>query len=211
VLAEGIETEEHLRRALAMGAQLGQGWLFGRPSALQDMVPPSSAVPFVACRSDDPSTPFAGLPSSTSPRVATKDLLLPMSHHLEHQALRAPEPPVLLAAFEDVRHFTAGTARRYRHLAEKCSFVGALGAGMSAEPVPGVPGVRGADLALDDILRGEWVVAVVGPHFAGALIARDLLDGGPDRQRRFLFTITYDRSQVIRAANSLLSRIIPRL
>jgi DICT domain-containing protein len=82
---------------------------------------------------------------------------------------------------------------------------------MGAEPVPGDPTVRGADLASDDVLRGEWVVTVVGPHFAGALIAKDLLDGGPDRQRRFLFTITYDRDQVIRAANSLLRRVIPEL
>ena len=31
VLAEGIETEEHLVMARALGATLGQGWLFGRP------------------------------------------------------------------------------------------------------------------------------------------------------------------------------------
>src|ERR1700761_6484302 len=34
ILAEGIETERHLERALAMGAKLGQGWLFGRPGPL---------------------------------------------------------------------------------------------------------------------------------------------------------------------------------
>ncbi len=31
VLAEGIETDEHLATARALGATLGQGWLFGRP------------------------------------------------------------------------------------------------------------------------------------------------------------------------------------
>ena len=35
ILAEGIETEEHLRRALALGASYGQGWLFGRPGELR--------------------------------------------------------------------------------------------------------------------------------------------------------------------------------
>ena len=34
ILAEGIETEAHLRRAEAIGARLGQGWLFGRPGPL---------------------------------------------------------------------------------------------------------------------------------------------------------------------------------
>src|SRR3954451_21962486 len=33
VLAEGIETEQHLAMARALGATLGQGWLFGRPGA----------------------------------------------------------------------------------------------------------------------------------------------------------------------------------
>ncbi len=32
VLAEGIEDEGHLRMARALGARLGQGWLFGRPA-----------------------------------------------------------------------------------------------------------------------------------------------------------------------------------
>src|ERR1700761_2702287 len=35
ILAEGIETEDHLRRALALGASYGQGWLFGRPGELR--------------------------------------------------------------------------------------------------------------------------------------------------------------------------------
>ena len=34
LLAEGIETAEHLERARAVGATLGQGWLFGRPAPL---------------------------------------------------------------------------------------------------------------------------------------------------------------------------------
>src|SRR5438094_762182 len=31
VLAEGIETQEHRDKGLQLGANLGQGWLFGRP------------------------------------------------------------------------------------------------------------------------------------------------------------------------------------
>ena len=34
ILAEGIETEGHLQRALNLGATFGQGWLFGRPGPL---------------------------------------------------------------------------------------------------------------------------------------------------------------------------------
>jgi DICT domain-containing protein len=82
--------------------------------------------------------------------------------------------------------------------------VAALGVGMGAEPVPGV---RGADLATDDILRHEWNLAVLGPHYAGALVARDLGDVGPDRDRRFEFVLTFDRELVIDVAAALVRRV----
>ena len=206
ILAEGIETEEHRRRAISMGATLGQGWLLGRPGPLSSptsplfnpMAEPTPAEP-------ETGTPFSLVEGRTSLRIGTKDLLLPMSHHLERQALRASEPPVLLAAFEHVDHFTEGTRRRFAALARNCAFVGALGLGM---PVSPAPGVRGAQLSHDDPLRGEWVVTCVGPHFAGALISRDLGDSGPDRDRRFLFTVTYERPTVVRAARTLLAKIV---
>jgi hypothetical protein len=51
------------------------------------------------------------------------------------------------------------------------------------------------------------VVAVVGDHYAGALIARDLGDSGPDRDRRFSFALTHDHDTVLAAARSLLERV----
>ncbi|HEY2479518.1 MAG TPA: EAL domain-containing protein [Solirubrobacterales bacterium] len=46
ILAEGIETEDHLRRALALGASYGQGWLFGRPAEMcADREPVGSTFP----------------------------------------------------------------------------------------------------------------------------------------------------------------------
>ena len=41
VVAEGIETPEHVNRARALGAGLGQGWHFGRPGALPESFPPA--------------------------------------------------------------------------------------------------------------------------------------------------------------------------
>jgi len=54
-------------------------------------------------------------------------------------------------------------------------------------------------------------VAVVAPHFAAALLARDLGDAGPDLERTFEYALTYRRDTVVRAANTLLSRVAPRL
>ena len=75
------------------------------------------------------------------------------------------------------------------------------------DAVAGADGVRAVDLAAGDPLLAEWNVIVVGPHFAGALLARDLGDGGDDRQRRFDYLITHDRELVIRAARAMLRRI----
>ncbi|GLY17108.1 hypothetical protein Kisp01_41230 [Kineosporia sp. NBRC 101677] len=206
VLAEGIETEQHRSRALAMGATLGQGWLLGRPGPLPGRHPvPQHDLSFTRGHHCPPATPFEAVRQVRPARISTKDLVLPMSHYLENHAL-GDSTPVLLSAFEDVTHFTPQTAIRYEKLSQQCAFVAALGAGMEAAPAPGV---RGADLRSDDRLAGEWVVAVIGPHFSGALVAKDLGDSGPDRERRFECVITYDRDLVLEIARSLFDRIDP--
>lgn len=50
-------------------------------------------------------------------------------------------------------------------------------------------------------MLGEWVVAVLGPHFAAALVARDLGDDGPDMDRTF--------DLVLEVARSMMSRVVP--
>lgn len=52
VVAEGIETEEHLEAALSIGATVGQGWLFGRPGPLP---------------APDPDALTAGIPLTAGP------------------------------------------------------------------------------------------------------------------------------------------------
>jgi DICT domain-containing protein len=69
--------------------------------------------------------------------------------------------------------------------------------------------VRGADLDPDDPVAGEWDVVVVSPHFAAALVARDLGDQGPDLERRFDYAVTYDRALVVDVARDLMRRVKP--
>ena len=71
--------------------------------------------------------------------------------------------------------------------------------------------MRGAALDPADKVRGEWDVTVVAPHFSAALLARDLGDTGPERDRMFEYALTYDRDTVVRATNALLTRVVPRL
>lgn len=186
VLAEGIENEEHLAAAHAVGATHGQGWFFGRPG------------------------PFAGVAGLRCPHASVRGTSGPRGRH---HAVRGRRPGAagtpwrhLLSAFQTAERFTPTTRARYSHLADRVAFVAALGTGLEGEPAPGV---RGATLADDDALKDEWSVVVLAPHFAGALVAVDLGDRGPDDERRFDFALTYDRDLVMDAASSLMRRVQP--
>lgn len=207
VLAEGIETAEHLMTARASGATLGQGWYFGRPAPLPSLGALTSGMQLPNRALVAPRRGAFDVVTAHRPlRVGTKGLLIAMSKHLEQQALASGESGVVVSSFQEASFFTPSTRRRYEHLAEHLTFVGALGVGMSTEPARGV---RGGVLDPGDPLLAEWDVAVLGPHFAGALVARDLGDSGPDRSRRFEVVVTHDRGLVVEVATALMSRITP--
>jgi len=211
VLAEGIEDGRHLTMARALGATLGQGWLFGRPGAGALPGRPAGALRLPAAPPLDPPgglvSPFACLPPEVPVREAPKALLIELSKQLERQAMRLGETCVLASAFQQARHVTPATRLRYRDLVERVGFVAAIGEDLTSEPLPGL---RGAALTPGDPVRGEWDIVVLSPHFNAALLARDLGDDGPDMDRRFAFALTYDRDTVVRAARALLSRVAPR-
>ena len=208
VLAEGIETAEQAELALAMGAQLGQGWLFGRPAALP-------ADPTSSCRQLDlplvvpamaAATPWELVRDRLPVRRSTKPLLLAMSKHIEHQALVGGGAAVVLGTFQQDRYFTPATARRYTSLAASACFVAAFAEGIAQEPARGV---RGSSFPGDDPLAAEWDLAVIGPHFAAALVARDLGDSGAEHDRSFDYTLTYDRDVAVAVATALMTRVTP--
>jgi EAL domain-containing protein (putative c-di-GMP-specific phosphodiesterase class I) len=206
VLAEGIETADHLAIARTMGATVGQGWYFGRPAPLPSGARAGARLPLIPPPRRDSRSPYEIVAARRPVTRATKAHLIPMSRHLEALAGDGPEPPVLLACFQEARHFTPATLRRFGRIAGHSPLVAALGVGLAAEPAPGV---RGACLGDDDSLRGEWNVVVVGPHQAAALVARDLGDVCADSERRFDFALTHDRALVLEAARSLLAWLAP--
>jgi EAL domain-containing protein (putative c-di-GMP-specific phosphodiesterase class I) len=209
IVAEGIETSAHRDTALACGADLGQGWLYGRPGPLpRDAARPARASIARAPRAEEAvsATPYELLASHRPLRRGTKDLLLRMSRALESEAAWDGDASVVLSTFQDVSFFTPQTRARYRRLARDAAFVGALGVGMDDVPEPGV---RGSSLLASEPLRGEWDVCAVGPYQAAAFTARDLGDTGIDGERRFDFVLTHDRDLVIRAATALMARVTP--
>lgn len=201
VLAEGVESPAHRRAAAACGAQLGQGYLFGRPGPLAagrgaDWCPPR--IPALQAVADE-ATPFDVVAAGRAVRPATWSFLLQISLLLESQAASLGAEVMIVSAFQDARRFTPDTARRYEALAERAALVAALGVGMASEPAPGV---RGAALPADHRLRGEWSVAVLSPHFSAALVAVER-----PGTRTFDHAVTYDRALVARAATSLLRQV----
>jgi hypothetical protein len=239
ILAEGIETERHLAVAISMGATLGQGWLFGRPGPL----PSRFTVPDV----DLPRTPATVLAERTPFELArhrrattrtTKEMLIPLSNHLENRTQFPVEPSVLLTSFQRLDYFDDTTRARYARMAGNGALTAVFAEGMP--PVP-VPGVRGSPLSAGDPMIGEWVVIILGGYFAGGLFARELSAGLPgppaarqpvasdlveragiepeydpprgskaeELQRVFDFVVSYDRSLIIDAAHVLLRRLRP--
>jgi hypothetical protein len=208
IIAEGIETPEHVGIALALGAGYGQGWLYGRPGPLPAN-PPAPARALGSRRIipiNDPRTPFEIVASARELRQGEKALLLTISRQLERQAALQGESTILLAAFQEARHFTKETSDSYRALASGLAFVAAVGHGIPAAPSPGI---RGGDLPSGSPLTREWNVTVVAPHFAAAFVGRDLGDQCEDAKRRFDFAITYDRELAVQAARAMMRMIAP--
>lgn len=213
LLAEGIETEEHLERALELGATHGQGWMFGRPAPPPSHRVVTATLPHPTLEAAKagrgqarPRTPFevVAAKASGSTRTASKRLLLALSKSLELQAKALGPEAVVISNLQAGQHLTDITRARYEALATQTAFVGVIGQDIDSEPIPGV---RGGPLRPGDALTHEWNVCVVAPHFAAALVAVDLGDEGDDMSRRFDYFVTYDREMAVDAARILMTRI----
>ncbi|WP_235887541.1 sensor domain-containing phosphodiesterase [Mycolicibacterium arabiense] len=209
ILAEGIENDHHLEQALALGADLGQGYKYGRARSLEEH---GDAAPWSMPRERnvvavDSQSPFDLASRLLEPRTARKRTLLAFSRHIESQARHAADPPMLMTALQRATYFTPRTRMNYQAMAAELPLVAVFGEDL---PDDLGHGVRGVPLASDDPLRLEWTVVILGPHTASALIARErdtpeawVADG----DRRFDVVMTHDRSLVTMCVRSLLDRM----
>ena len=208
ILAEGIETDDHLEQALALGATLGQGFKFGPAGAIDDeamawTMPSERNLVGVESRS-----PFEVVTETHPIRTARKDTLVAFSRHIETQAWHAADPPMLMAALQRGRHLTPATHACYEDLATRLPLVAVFGADLPEDPGSGL---RYVPLAPSDPLCREWAVVMLGPHTAAALLAREQdspdAEAVPDHERRFDLVMTHDRALVTSCARSLLDRM----
>jgi EAL domain-containing protein (putative c-di-GMP-specific phosphodiesterase class I) len=208
IIAEGIETDQHYEQALAWGATLGQGFLFGRPGPLPLRSNTVAWSPPAVPTSVDGAfgSPFDAVVDDPFVRTGRKRTLLAMSRHLEEQACNSTDTPMVLTALQDGRHFGPATRDRYALLAARCPLVAVFGSNLVANDPPAV---RTVELPAGDPLSAQWVVLTLGPHTAAALIARERR-GGPtlvEDDRLFDFVVTHDRTVITAAAVALLNRV----
>lgn len=208
IVAEGIETDEHLEQAMAWGATLGQGFLFGRPSPLLPYAQPEAwSLPGVqTCAQISLHSPFDAVAGNPALRTAKKPTLMAISRHLEEQARHSRDTPMVLTALQDGANFGLPTRRRYAALAATSPLVAVFGANFTPDRPAGIRVVRHD---ASDALSSQWVVVTLGPHTAAALIARERAGQGPtcDEDREFDFVVTHDRAVITAVASALLSRI----
>ncbi|WP_111510433.1 EAL domain-containing protein [Mycobacterium kyogaense] len=206
IVAEGIESDDHLEQALAYGATLGQGYRFGRPGALTE-IPEAFFGPPHASITPLPETPstFAMVQDRLRPRTVRFDTLHELSRHIERLATTAESPPMVLATVQDQSRLSDATMRTYTKLAQRAPLVAMFGANVPSDLGNSI---RGVHLHTDDPLVQEWTIVVLGPDIAAGLIAREVSPPGtPQADRRFDMVITFDRGLVTLGARCLLSRL----
>jgi diguanylate cyclase (GGDEF)-like protein/PAS domain S-box-containing protein len=203
VLAEGIETEQHLARAVALGATWGQGYLFARPGRFQDVTSrrraASVVLPWAGARRDS----AAVVTAPAEPRRISRLMLTVLSDQLEIAARGLGPHGVLVASVENAAVLRPRLLERYSGIAERAAFVGIVGPGVSAHPCPGV---HGGDLDADGPLTGQWSVAVLGPHFGAVLTAVP----DPDEEGSYRAVYSFDPVYAASVAEQLTRELIPQ-
>lgn len=209
ICAEGIETDDHLEQALAYGATLGQGDLFGPPGEIT-VAPLASSWPVPKTHtvaSNNTSTfdlATAGMPT----RTVRRQTLIELSCYIERLAISAESSPIVLSVLPKSENMRTEMAIKYFAIAEKSPLVAVFGENVPAELESPIRGVR---LDPTDPLSHELTILILGPHTAAGLIARE--HHGPrnateiTQDRRFDVMITFDRERVTIAARSLLDRL----
>lgn len=204
IIAEGVETDERLEQALAVGAGFAQGFRFGRAAPL-NRHQCAEGLPRLVHPARRGSAHTSAAESRKALRMARKEVVAAFSHHIEEQARHAVDHPMVLAAVQRADDFSESSRYLYQELAKISPLVAVFGRDVRAD-LGG--GVRGVALGPDDPLCDEWAVVTLGADTCRALVARQVADSRDHLgERRFEFLITTDRAMVTKAARDLLARV----
>ena len=204
VVAEGIEHEDHRRRALELGADWGQGWLFGRPAPLPARPPgarTSRPARAQAREGADPrvrSDPFQMLAARGREATATTGpAVVGQVRRACLDALTLSSGSLVVVSLGRGDLAPADLAPLLTRLQEICSLVVLLAGepGLAPEGV-----VRTAVLADGDPLAADAAVVLLSPERALAFHARQGPSGAWSARS------TRDAQEVGECLRSLLAR-----
>jgi len=201
----GLEKPEDVRLARLAGAEFGQGWLFGVPAPLPaDTTAPRNVVPFTRySEAVADELPFDLLRSLVPTAIAERSLIEPLAAYIEEQAHANGPPGILLLSFDARTPPSPDGDERLRRHVERSAFTVVLGAGPGPESTKTSIVRR---LSRSDAMSTDRCVVVLGTHYAGALVARDLDEDGEPGDHRFEYAITHDRSLVCLVARAFVRR-----
>lgn len=156
VVGEGIETEDDLVAAEALGASWGQGWLFGRPGSIEQVSHRFDPVAASALPAPRPGfhqaggTPFEVATGGGSITAGTADAIAAALTRLR-DAAAADESAVVIASCPDATIAdTGGMTSALQELAGRVRSV----------------------ILLDQPIPGELAAAVIGPGYGYAVCVR---------------------------------------
>ncbi|GIF70572.1 sensor domain-containing phosphodiesterase [Asanoa siamensis] len=198
ILAEGIESEEHLDVARSLGATLAQGYLFGRPAPLPSRVRPSTTtLARVTARQVPERTPYEMLSGTDQVNPTTPALLAAMTGHIENQALHTDDAAILVVNVGHVDNLDDEARLRYGYMTTRGVEVYLLGHGVAPEPGGRI---RGVPLDATDPLVHERAALFIGSHYASGVFAREAGTG-------FEAGVCYDRERIVEATLPLVRRL----
>ncbi|WP_370325578.1 EAL domain-containing protein [Euzebya sp.] len=207
ILAEGIETAAHVERARELGASLGQGWYFGRPSALPSRLPsPRRAVPLLpASEPVDASSPWDIVEPVAEERQSLGEARARrIFARVEQSALLSREAPVVLGCFPPAPGPWGHPDRHFEKISDRAAFCGAIGVDMANRVRPGW---QSASLTRGEEMADEWCVVVIGAHHAEVAVAFDAGEVDADGHRLLDVITTRDRRAVSRVAELLMRKL----
>ncbi len=202
LLAEGIETEAHRRRAHALGADYGQGYLLGRPTATMPATTATGSVP----RTLGPPllrgvTPFQLLCAERPIRRGPTVLIDAVQRTIERRAQALGVRAAVVSSFGE--DSVAAAARpRLRALAAEVGMVGLIRPALHLGDIARA-GLHEVEMATDDPRRQEWTTVILCAEHSAVLSARRVAPGSDEWE----YALEHDRQFALAVAHDLVSHL----
>lgn len=210
LVVKGIESDEDVRLARALGARYGQGHHLGAPGPLPaELRAPRSPVPLRRDWTPEPAVPSPlDLLSGHEPRTVTLAELETIARLLYTHAVETDAHPVVLLGLGDgpasEEQRAAGRARLTDMVPLTSKAILTVVFGVGCPPHPGEH-ARGVTVPRGDPLAEQQLLVILTEHLAVALVAR--------RSRTvrgaFEMILTQDPPSVDDVARHLLRRVPP--